>query len=229
MGANDDDRPVERSARKRPPSHLQGAGLALPSKPKTIDPRFHSAYGSFQPQHYDQQYKFLQSQREEEQIARYKRIKRLHSMLRRFAVEENLLSGEEDEEFDLSEQEREVFLDGIDEEDATSVQQALRELALLKRTPKAAIQEELQQLKRETTLYLSQVGERKAKSRVAEVKKAAMKAEVKAVKEGKKQKPYFMKRKEVKERIAADTFEKLEQRGGKLMVDKYLERKQKKR
>lgn len=150
-------------------------------------------------------------------------------MLRRFAVEENLLSGEEDEEFDLSEQEREVFLDGIDEEDATSVQQALRELALLKRTPKAAIQEELQQLKRETTLYLSQVGERKAKSRVAEVKKAAMKAEVKAVKEGKKQKPYFMKRKEVKERIAADTFEKLEQRGGKLMVDKYLERKQKKR
>ena len=230
----DDDRPIERSARKRPTAHpaIASSSSASTKKSKTIDPRFHSAYGSFQAQHYDHRYQFLTEQREQEQQVRYKRIKRLHTMLRRFAVEEHNHQeegGEDDEAYDLSETEREVFLDGIDEEDTTSVQAALRELAILKRTPKAAIQEELQQLKRETTLYRSQVGEQKAKSRVAEVRKAAMKAEVKAVKDGTKQKPYFMKRKDVKEKIAADTFDKLDQRGGKLMVDKYLERKQKRR
>lgn len=227
---SDDERPIERSARKPPQKKVSNELLAvLPKKHRAVDPRFDPMYGSINEQQFKQNYKFLEDQRQDEQSRRRIKIRRLNTILRRLRAEKEAeANGEEvDGDYNFSEDEEEVFLRDIDEGDVASRSEALGELRRMKRTPMHRLERELLEVQRESTLYQSQVGDSKAKSRVADVKKSIMKAEVKAVKEGTKNKPFFLKRGDLKRRVAEDKFEELNQKGGKNLVDKYMERKRK--
>lgn len=155
------------------------------------------------------------------------RIKRLHMITRRHHLEKVAADAGEDigDEFNLTEDEQEVFLEGVADGDAMARSAALRELSQLRRTPIERIEEELVQLKRQVSLYRSNVGDAKAKDRANIVKKKIMKEEVESVKKGDKKAPYFLKKNELRKRVMEDRFDELNQRGGKLAVDKYVGRK----
>jgi len=81
------------------------------------------------------------------------------------------------------------------------------------------------QLQREAQLYTAQTKNTVANSRQDRVKKEWMKKEVTAVKDGVKVRPHFPKRSELRRAVISDTFERLEESGGKIAVDRYLTRK----
>ncbi|CUE72829.1 Hypothetical protein, putative [Bodo saltans] len=226
MSHDEDARPIERSARKKPTSASSDT-LAAPRRHRAVDPRFDPMYGSMDKKQFNNNYKFLEDQREIEQTTRLARIKRLHMIVRRHRLEAAAAESGEDlgEEFNLTEDEQEVFLEGIDERDAIARTAALRELATLRRTPVSQIEDEVAQLKRQSSLYRSNVGDVKAKDRANLVKKRIMKEEVASVKKGEKQSPYFLKKSELKKRVMENRFDELNERGGKLAVDKYVGRK----
>jgi hypothetical protein len=229
MVHDDDARPIERSARKKPTAAASSAAVALaaPRRHRAVDPRFDPMYGSMDKRQFNNNYKFLEDQREVEQTSRLARIKRLHMIVRRHKLEAAAAESGADlgEEFNLTEDEEEVFLEGIDAEDAAARNAALRELATLRRTPVETIEQEVVQLKRQSSLYRSNVGDVKAKDRANLVKKRIMKEEVASVKKGEKQSPYFLKKSELKKRVMENRFDELNERGGKLAVDKYVGRK----
>eukprot|EP00331_Platyophrya_macrostoma_P018136 CAMPEP_0176466300 /NCGR_PEP_ID=MMETSP0127-20121128/37813_1 /TAXON_ID=938130 /ORGANISM="Platyophrya macrostoma, Strain WH" /LENGTH=147 /DNA_ID=CAMNT_0017859447 /DNA_START=356 /DNA_END=799 /DNA_ORIENTATION=+ len=140
-------------------------------------------------------------------------------------------SGEIDQdaldEYNFSEDEEEAFVGSLDPETSTAadVAMARRDLAQLRRTPVDILERELDELKRHVALHKSQIGDAKAKSKAGEAKRRIIKEEVKAVKDGSKKRVFFPKRHEIKRRVAEQTFDELQGRGGKHMVDKYLERK----
>lgn len=211
---NDDGPPPAQSARVKPRRPAQFNSGA--SKKRAVgDPRFDSLFGKADAKHFEQHYKFLREQQEEEESKRKFRIRCLKCVLRRCALEE---SNEPLEEYDLSDTEREVF-----GEDHRS------ELLLLKRTPPAAISAELAALQRTSQVYVSQVKDAAVNQRKQKVKNSLMKRETDAVKEGTKQKAFFPKRKDVKRAVLNDTFDRLKETGGKAAVDKYLIGKSKRR
>lgn len=218
-----DDKPIERSAHQKPKKKFS-ADVVVQKPKKSVDPRFDPMYGSFNKQHFEQHYKFLEERREGEHVQHMRRIRQLNAIIRRHALEE---AGEDIADYDLSETEREMFCDGIPEDDSEAQRQAMRECSRLKKLPINMIEEEKERLQREVTVFKSQQGEKKTMKRINEVKKETMKKELKAVKEGEKKNPYFLKRGELKKKVAESTFEHLEGRGGKLLVDKYIERKRK--
>eukprot|EP00796_Vickermania_ingenoplastis_P009128 gene9129-6416_t len=207
---DDDGPPPAKSARVRPrramPRGSSKAGLG--------DPRFDTLHGRADTRAFEHNYKFLREQQEEEEQRRRFRIRCLKCIIRRLELED---AGEDLEEYDLSDTEREVF--GEDH---------LSELAALKRTPPQHIYKELQQLQRESQLYVSQSKDSGVKSRQKSVRKEIIKKEVGAVKAGAKSKPFFPKRSELKRAVLSDTFDRLESVGGKAAVDKYLLSKKKK-
>ena len=216
-----DEKPLERSARK-PPPRVAPAGVR--GKHRPVDPRFDPLFGSIGAAQLNQ-YKFIEEQQAEEQVARRRRMKQLKCILRRFALEE---AEENLEEYDLSDVEREQFCEGIDASDEKGISAALRELRRLKLTHPQHIREELSRLQAEENKYRSIVGGRRSIS----VKRAAkdhIKAEIRTVKEGKKAKPFFLKRKALKSKVLELRFDALEGSGGKLKVDKYLEKKSRRR
>lgn len=240
----DDDRPpVERSARK-PPSRDTAVATSTsqalfaqhrrPNRDKYVDPRFDPMFGKADKVHFANNYKFLTEQRDAEQQSRLKRIRQLQTVLRRLRVEAAMAeenNGEIDEdaldEYNFSEEEEEAFVGSLDAETTTAadIAMARRDLAMLRRTPIDIVERELEQLKRGVALHKSQIGDAKAKSKSGEAKKRIIKEEVKAVKEGTKKRVFFPKRVEIKRRVAEQTFDELQGRGGKQLVDKYLERK----
>lgn len=185
-----------------------------PKSKEMGDPRFDPLHGPADRRHFEQHYKFLLEQQAQEEVERKFRVRRLKCFLRRVELE---ASGEPLEEYDLSDTERDVF--GPDH---------LDELRDLKQTPPRLIYKELEELQRESQLYVSRMKDASAKSRKSGVRKELMKREVEAVKEGKKSRPFFPKRSAVKKAILSDTFDRLEQVGGRDAVDKYLRSKKKK-
>ncbi|EPY40973.1 hypothetical protein AGDE_02952 [Angomonas deanei] len=156
---------------------------------------------------------------EEEEVERKWRIRRLKCIIRRIELEKAVKDGELGEEefgeYDLSDVEEELFEGHRDE------------LIQLKRTPPAEVFRELETLQRASQLYLSQSKGNAVLSRKDNVRKEMLKKEVKLVKEGAKQKPFFPKRSAVKRALIEDTYEHLDKTGGKQAVDRYLARKTK--
>ncbi|CCW67526.1 unnamed protein product [Phytomonas sp. Hart1] len=219
MYDDNDAPPPARSAHSKPSrrnssTQLGSHALPTPQRHRPIDPRFDPMFGNADLSQFKNNYKFLQEQIEEEETRRQHRIRCLKCILRRFTLED---AGEDLAEYDLSEDERMIF--GEDQ---------LQELNHLKLTPSERIHAELDKLKRESQLYKSKTKGNAAVSRKAQIKKGLMRKEVQAVKMGTKLKPYFPKRSVVKKAIHADTFESLEQKGGKHAVERYLARKSKK-
>lgn len=207
----DEGPPPARSARVKP---KKKEAFGSPSPKSTIgDPRFDPLYGPVDTQSFEKNYKFLREEQAKEEEQRRFRIKCLKCFLRRVELEK---SGENLEEYDLSDTEKEVF-----------GEEHLKDLSVLKRTPEKEIYGELSKLQRESQIYISQVKDSQLKDRRHKIQTSRVKEEVKAVREGKKSKPFFPKRREIKERILSDTFDRLEKSGGKAAVDKYVARKQK--
>ncbi|CCW64807.1 unnamed protein product [Phytomonas sp. EM1] len=218
MSNDDDGPPPARSAHRKPARRnhsMRSEGCSLPSlkRHQPIDPRFDQMFGRADLRQFENNYKFLHEQFEEEEARRQHRIRCLKCILRRIALED---AGENLAEYDLSDDEREIF--GEDH---------LQELTLLKLTPPERIHAELDKLKRESQLYKSKTKGNAAASRKAQVKKEMMSKEVRAVKANEKARPYFPKRSVIKKAVYADRFESLEQKGGKHAVERYLARKSK--
>ncbi|EPY33298.1 hypothetical protein STCU_02330 [Strigomonas culicis] len=175
-------------------------------------------YGPVDTKQFEANYKFLREEQEEEEKRRRFRMACLRAMVRRIELEDAVYKGELDaaefEEYDLSDNERDIF--GKDHMD---------ELAELKRTPPQFIYTELEQLQRQSLLHQSRSKGGAVLSRKDKVKKELMKKEVQQVKEGVKQKPFFPKRSAVKRALIADTYDRVEAKGGKGAVEKYLNRK----
>ncbi|ORC85383.1 uncharacterized protein TM35_000351270 [Trypanosoma theileri] len=207
-GDNSDAPPPERSARVRPKRRND---IPAVRRRAAIDPRFSDLYGTADEQQFEQHYKFLREQQEEEQRRRRHRIRCLKCLIRRGELEE---SGADLAEYDLSENEREVF--GEDH---------LDELADMRLQPLATLQAELQQLQRESQLHVSREKGRQARSAAVAVKREVVTREAAAVRAGVKRRAFVPRRSELRRAVLADKFERLEQRGGKAAVDKYVERK----
>ncbi|KAF8289373.1 putative protein of unknown function (DUF947) [Trypanosoma cruzi] len=203
-----DGPPPERSARVRPKHR---SALPAVRRQRAVDPRFSDLYGTVDQKQFEVHYKFLREQQEEEETHRRNRIRRLKCIARRGELE---ASGADLEEYDLSETEREVF--GEDH---------LDELSAMKLLPLQDVQRELQQLQRESQLHVSRTKGRHVQSSRDTLRKEIIKREALAVKEGKKQRPFIPKRAHLKREILADTFERLERKGGKGAVEKYVGRK----
>lgn len=239
-GADDsDDRPPPaKSARTRPPSLQQphGGRPTTARARRPIDPRFDPMYSTPDDlKQYEKNYKFLLEQEEAEEEARRFRIKCLKCVIRRHEMEQaryekkkqeaaragkrsrKAADDDEDDEDDdegFSDYEREVFGDDH-----------LRELAQLKLTPPQHLYRELEQLQRQSQLYVSRKKNTAAVSRRSQIRKRMMKEEVSAVKGGTKAKPFFPKRSVVKRAVLSDTFDRLEEKGSKSAVDRYIARK----
>lgn len=206
--------PPAKSARIKPKKRaLLVAGAPSASKSSVGDPRFDPIYGPVDKQLFERNYKFLRVEQVKEEQERRGRIKRLKCFLRRVELEK---SGENLDEYDLSDTENEVF-----------GEEHRMELSVLRRTSPIEIYKELSKLQRESQIYISQTKDSEVHDRRKKLETTRVKEEVKAVKEGKKSKPFFPKRREIKQQILSDTFERLEKAGGKAAIEKYVVRKQK--
>ncbi|KAK7202095.1 hypothetical protein NESM_000278200 [Novymonas esmeraldas] len=183
-------------------------------RPARVDPRFDSMFGRVDARRVEQNYAFLREAEAQEEVQRRLRIRCLKCVLRRSELED---AGEDLDEYDLSDYEREVF--GEDHQ---------RDLWQMKRTPPPHLYAELEQLQRASQLYTAKTRDATVKDRRSRVKQALMKKEVASVKAGVKAKPYFPKKAEVKRAVLADTFVRLNDKGGKAAVDRYVIRKRKK-
>lgn len=207
MFGDDDGPPPARSARVRPTRQSDE-----PSKRRErMDPRFDPMFGEPNRAFVESHYKFVQEREEEEERERRFRIRCLKCVLRRFELEE---AGADTTEYDFTDDEEQVFGDDHRED-----------LALLKLTPTPHIRRELEELKRASQLYTARHKDKAANRRRSEVKKNIMKKEVKAVRDGVKSKPYFPKRRELKKAELADTYDRLEEKGGQAAVNRYVARK----
>lgn len=205
---SDDAPPPAKSARVRPAArqvHSQRVRRV------TLDPRFDPMFGRADPKVFEANYKFLRDQQHEEETQRRFRMRCLKCLIRRHELEE---AGEDLDEYDLTDEERETF--GPDHQ---------QELAALKLTPPERIYAELEQLQRACQLHVSRTKNAVADSRHEHVKKEIMRKELQSVKDGTKSKPFYPKRSVVKRAVLADTFDKLEAKGGKAAVDRYVARK----
>lgn len=209
--SDDDGPPPARSARQRPKTQR----VAPSARPALGDPRFDPLHGPASQRTFEQNYKFLFEQQEKEEEARRFRIRCLKCIRRRLELEE---AGSDLEEYDLSDTEQEVF-----------GEEHQAELMRLRRTPLPHVLRELQQLQRESQLYVSKMKNAKAKTRQGNVRKEMIKKEVEAVKKGAKSKPFFPRRGDIKKAVLSDTFDRLETTGGKHAVDKYLLSKKRKK
>lgn len=217
----DDDKdgpPPAHSARIRPArsasqSHLSSSS-AVPRR-SGIDPRFQEMLGKVNMRQFEQNYSFLREQSEEEESARRFRIRCLRCVLRRHELED---AGEDVEQYDLSDDERDTF--------GPEHAQELREM---KCTPPVHLYAELERLKGESTLHKARTRNQTALTRQQSVRKELMKKELNAVRAGQKSRMYFPKKQAVKRAVLADTFDKLEESGGRAAVDRYVQRKQARR
>lgn len=171
-------------------------------------------FGRADVRQFEQHYGFLREQEQSEEAERRFRMRCLRCVLRRHELEE---AGEDLEEYDLSDEEQEVF--GTEHQS---------QLAQLKLTPPSRIYEELDQLKRASQLYVSKTKDASVKERQLRAKKELMKKEVGEVKAGRKSTLFFPKRAEVKRAVLASTYDRLNESGGKAAVERYLIRKKKK-
>ncbi|GET85708.1 hypothetical protein, conserved [Leishmania tarentolae] len=219
---NDDGPPPAQDAHKRPrrttssrAASSSSIGAASSSKSalaqRPVDPRFDPMFGRADKRMFEQNYGFLREAQEKEEAERRFRIKCLKCIIRRCELEE---AGEDLDEYDLSDYEQEVF--GEDHQ---------RELREMKLTPPQQLYAELDQLQRASQLYISKTRDAAVKDRRSGVKAALLRKEVAAVKAGKKSKPYFPRRAEVRRAMRADTFSRLNDKGGKAAVDRYVIRK----
>ncbi|KEG14295.1 hypothetical protein DQ04_00531000 [Trypanosoma grayi] len=211
-GDNLDGPPPERSARVRP---QRRSTIPVVRRRPSVDPRFSDLYGTVDQKQFEEHYKFLREQQDDEETRRRHRMRCLKCIIKRGELE---ASGADLEEYDLSETEREVF--GDDQQD---------ELAALKLIPLEVVQAELQQLQRESQLYVTRTKGRQVQARRDSLRREIIKREAVAVRQGKKQRPFIPKRAQLKREVLADTFERLERKGGKGAVDRYVERKSKRR
>lgn len=216
---------------------IGGSGLTLVKRPKSVDPRFDPMFGGLADQrHFEKSYSFLLEQQAEEEQRRRFRIRCLKCVLKRHELDRARIAArsdaaategggrgkktsrptaeEEDEDEDLDAYEKEIFGD-----------EHQQELRALKLTPPQHIYRELDELKRDSQLYISRTKNTVAVSRRDEVKKDLMRKEVQAVKAGTKARPFFPKRAELKRAVLSDRFDRLEEKGGKDAVDRYLSRK----
>ncbi|RHW70087.1 hypothetical protein DPX39_090045600 [Trypanosoma brucei equiperdum] len=209
MPYNDPDGPPpERSARVRP---RRQSGVPAVRPHRFVDPRFSDLYGAVDRKQFEDNYKFLREQEEEEQSRRKHCIQCLKYALRRHEREEVGQDEESEEEEDRFEEENRD------------------EINRLMLRPPSDLKAELQQLKRESQLYISRTKDREVRARRQAVRKGIIKREAAAVRDGKKQRAFIPKRSQLKREVLAETFDKLEKKGGKGAVDKYVERKTKKR
>ena len=246
-----DDRPIESSARK-PPSRSKlyvGDGQQLPTRKKSVDPRFDPLHGPLNNTEFKQRYKFLEEMEEDEQKNRLRRIKILNTALKRIRMEHALAAkkifhlankkerqaaaaaGEQrDEGYDLAELEEIVGGLSDDENDAWGDDaDAMHQLEELRHLPEHMVRHELEGLKRQSTIFKSKTSNSRALSQKSSVKKDLLKAEIQAVRAGKKSKVFVPKRTELKKRVLEKTYESLQARGGQQMVSTFLERKAKRR
>ncbi|KAG5511694.1 hypothetical protein JKF63_07291 [Porcisia hertigi] len=221
---NEDGPPPAHDAHKRPRRATQvraASGANAPAasvksarSKRRIDPRFDPMFGRADTRLFEQNYGFLRESEAKEEAERRFRIKCLKCVLRRCELEE---AGEDLDEYDLSDYEQEVF--GEDHQ---------RELREMKLTPPQRLYTELEQLQRASQLYISKTRDASVKDRQSKVRKELLRKEVAAVKTGTKARPHFPKRAEVKRAIMADTFSRLNEKGGQGAVDRYVIRKRKK-
>ncbi|KAG5487536.1 hypothetical protein LSCM1_07493 [Leishmania martiniquensis] len=220
---DDDGPPPARDAHKRPrrsapPRGASGdvgkaSSVTSTVVQRRVDPRFDPMFGRADARMFEQNYGFLREAEAKEEEERRFRIKCLKCIIRRCELEE---AGEDLDEYDLSDHEQEVF--GADH---------ARELREMKLTPPQQLYAELEQLQRASQLYVSKTRDASIKERRSRVRKELLRKEVMAVKSGTKARPYFPKRAEVKRAVAADTFSRLNEKGGKAAVDRYIIRKRK--
>ncbi|KAG5507939.1 hypothetical protein JIQ42_07233 [Leishmania sp. Namibia] len=222
--SNDDGPPPAHDAHKRPRRSASSRGasgsIGTASSTKSavaqrrVDPRFDPMFGRADKRMFDQNYGFLREAEEREEEERRFRIRCLKCIIRRCELEE---AGEDLHEYDLSDYEQEVF--GEDHQ---------RELREMKLTPPQRLYAELEQLQRASQLYVSKTRDASVKERRSRVRTQLLRKEVAAVKSGAKARPYFPKRAAVKRAMTADTFSRLNEKGGKAAVDRYIIRKRKK-
>nr|CCC92901.1 conserved hypothetical protein [Trypanosoma congolense IL3000] len=206
MPNNDPDGPPpERSARVRP---QRQSCVPTVRHPRSVDPRFDDLYGAVDHKQFEDNYKFLREQEEEEERQRRHRIKCLKTAVRRHMKEDLGVDDEEEEQDEFSMKHHEEI-----------------EALMFRRLPD--VKAELKQLQHESQVYVSKVKGRQVQTRRDAVRKEVIKREVAAVRSGKKLRPFIPKRSQLKREVLAEAFEKLEKKGGKGAVDKYLERKAK--
>jgi len=172
------DRPIERSARKRPP---QAQSTGPRKKVRSVDPRFDPLYGSFSGNEYSEQYRFVRELKEKEHDDRVKRVQLLRLALRRLDAE---VDGDSDACHVISEQEEDI--------DDSADKQLLEQF---KRTSARQLRNEIANATQEIARFKSQRGDAHARQKKDAVFREAVKSEFKAVKEGKKTRAFLPKRK----------------------------------
>ena len=238
----EDDRPIERDARK-PPKAPKVKPEQVKPRIRSLDPRFDQIHGDVNPKHVTERYAFIKEIAAKENEERQDRLKKLRAAKRRLQNFEG--DGEEDAEEDAAiEKKRKVGAksrknidwdysggmgdaDEDDDDDGAeldSVDQVLNEFE-----DPDDIDAELRELQRETSKFKQTVQMDKAQERVRKVKADHMKKELEAVKENQKAKPFFMKKKDLKKEVERTRYEELEKKGGKQMVGKFAEKKMKRK
>lgn len=218
--ANMSERPIERTAKSRSRGDVSnGTGSVLEelvkkhrpaSTREAADPRFSAMYGAFNKNVYSHAYSFIDAKEKEEQTARLDRFKKLRLAIKHLELEAR---GEDIDEYGVREQEEEVFEDDAD---------LLRELL---HTPVDRLRGELEGLKRQIDSHKSKAAQQASKERSLAARKRVMKAEVDAVKEGRKAKPFIPGRKDMRKAVEASRFDYLESVGGQASTNKFIEKK----
>lgn len=211
----DDDRPIERSAKSRPPpAHRVAAAAAGAPRRKSVDPRFDPLYGSLNKNTVKHSYAFLAEMEKAEFGEHLQRMKVLREASRRAAKREaDGDSGSENAEDDDAEDRDEEFEAAVSAATATMRPQRLER----------ALAEE----QRFVAHFRQKEKQSQATDREQEVRKRYMKAQAQDVLEHRKARPFFLKSSEMKKEVERARFDALEKKGGQDLVDKFIDRKRK--
>jgi hypothetical protein len=208
----DDDRPVERCARRPPKASAaldSVAAIIPPVRRRKVsdarpDPRFDHSISKTNPNAAEHHYGFMQELAHADARSAEWRLRCIRRELKRRDHERRVDAGEDDEVSELTssddEEEDDVHGAGMSRQDRLD---AKVRYGLI---PEHVLRREGAQLKAEAMRRKSLAGDAAAKAKAAKVKRETIKKELADVAAGKKARPFFPKRAELKTREAESRF-----------------------
>lgn len=213
---DDDDRPIETTARKQPGKlAMLGriseviAPVKRRGKSSTVDPRFDKTISKTNPNALEHQYQFMSELASQDAAQMRWRLRHASRELRRRAREEKIATGEDDVSSDTEstqdddDTEEALTATGMSHSDRSDqkIRYGLLDDYVLKKT--------CMELRKAIATQKSMAGDARAKARKAEARRANVKTELAAMRSGTKRGAFFMKRGALKEETARREFDSI--------------------
>jgi DNA repair photolyase len=231
MPGDDDDRPIETSARKPVKAHAALEAIASVIKPvkrrvtatatNTRDPRFDKMVSKINPNAAEHHYGFMQDLATAELSSARWRFKHIRRELHRRAKEAAAREAGEDDVSSSSGASSSSEEDADDGQHASGLRYQVRQDAKVRYglLPEHVLRKEGAELKASLAKHKSLAGDAAARARQAKARREHLKREVEAVESGKKSKAFFLKRGDQQRLQAAEHFDAMGSRDYKGRID----------